>query len=324
MIDKESYLKDISDSLALLSKRVEIYNCVNFYDINIVAEDFYAELLNLIFGYELVNLNVAEKNAPAIDLSDAKNRVSIQVTSDNSSEKVKETIRKFIEQKHYLKFDRLIVLILTKKKKYTTAFNTAGRFDFEVTRDILDYTDLMKCIRGKKTEELRKMREFLSSEFADKVHEVKKTQSSEVDTIIALIEFITKNRELKKKLDTVVDPAYKINNRFREFTERIVSEYTTLLTVYGDALNVVNDTLDIDEAQELITIMYLQDISIIYLDETDDDPIEALKRLVSFFEEKMSVNGKKYDRAAIKFYLVNEMIKCNVFPNERGEYNDNK
>lgn len=65
--------------------------------------------------------------------------------------------------------------------------------------------------------------------------------------------------------------------------------------------------------------MILQDISMQFLDETDDNPIKALNKLVGYFEAKLSVNGKKYDRAAIKFYLVNEMIKCRVFPNE-GNY----
>lgn len=123
MIKKEMYLKDIADNLALLSREVEILNCVNFYDINIVAEDFFAELLNLIYGYNLKNLNVVEKNAIAIDLFDEKKRLCIQVTSDNSSEKIKETIHKFIEKLNYSKYDRLVVLILTKKKKYTTAFD---------------------------------------------------------------------------------------------------------------------------------------------------------------------------------------------------------
>ena len=48
--------------------------------------------------------------------------------------------------------------------------------------------------------------------------------------------------------------------------------------------------------------------------------MEALNKLVNFFEIKLGKNGKKYDKAAIKFYLINELIKCNVFPNERSEY----
>lgn len=101
-------------------------------------------------------------------------------------------------------------------------------------------------------------------------------------------------------------------------------EYTTLFSIYGEALEVVNDTLGIDEAQDIIIMFYLQDISVQYLDEAEDNPVIALNRLVAHFDEKLSVNGKKYDRTAIKFYLVNEMIKCRVFPNERSEHDDSK
>lgn len=95
MLKYEIYLKGIAHSLALLSKEVEIRNAVNLYDINIVAEDFFPGLLNLIYGYELKNINYLEKNAPAIDLYDSKNKVSIQVTSDNDSAKIKHTISEF-------------------------------------------------------------------------------------------------------------------------------------------------------------------------------------------------------------------------------------
>lgn len=324
MINKEVYLRNIAEALALLSKEVEVLNCVNFYDINIVAEDFYALLLNKIYGYNLCNLNSYEKNAPAIDLGDELKRISIQVTSDNTSEKIKKTIEKFIEHKQYLKYDRLIVIVLTKKKKYTANFNTKSFFAFDKEQDVIDYIDLMKDVKAKDIKDLKNISQFLEDELVSKLQQPKTTQSSEVDTIIDLIEYITKNREIKGKLDIVVDPEYKILKRFKEFAERLITDYTTLYTLYGEALDLVHSTLEIDEAQDLITIMYLQDISIKMLDESLNDPVEALKKLVDYFEEKLSLNGTKYDRAAIKFYLVNEMIKCNVFPNERGSYNDDK
>ena len=324
MIKKEMYLKEIADSLALLSRKVEILNCVNLYDINIIAEDFFAELLNLIYGYKLRNLNVVEKNAPAIDLGDEENRISIQVTSDNSSKKIKETIHEFIKNQSYFKYDRLVILILTKKKNYTTAFDTENKFKFDCTKDVIDYKGLIKAIRSKNVKELKILYEFLSYEFCNKMYEIKSTQANEIDTIIDLIEYITKNKKLKNRLDTVTDPNYKIYDRFKEFATRIVSEYTSLYTVYGDALDIIYDTLGIDNAQDLVKIMYLQDISIKYLEDTKDDPVDALNRLVIYFEDKLSINGKKYDRSAIKFYLVDEIIKCNVFPNERGEYDANK
>lgn len=324
MISNDIYIKSIAEALALLSREVELLNCVNFYDINVVAEDFYAQLLNKIYGHNLCNLNAYEKNAPAIDLGDKEKKLSFQVTSDNDSDKIKKTIKKFIEHKQYLIYDRLVILMLTKKKNYTTKFDTRDIFSFDNRKDIMDYTDLIKEIKLKDTVTLKGISRFLEDELVSNLHKAKPTQASEVDTIIALIEYITKNREIKERRDTVVDPEYKIDKRFKEFADRLKNEYVKLYALYGEALNMVNTMLEIDEAQDIITVMYLQDISMKKLDEALNDPVKALDSLTDYFEEKLSVTGKKYDRAAIKFYLVNELIKCNVFPNERSVYNDDK
>ncbi len=324
MIKKEIYLKNVAGSLGLLSKQIELLNAVNLYDINIIAEDFFTGLLNLIFDFKLKNANVVEKNAQAIDLIDEENKVSIQITSDNSSTKVKHTIKEYIDNKSYEKYDKLIVLILTSKKKYSKPFDTNNNFVFDKDSDILDVKDLIKAIRGLELEKIIAINDFLQRELCDKVYLAKETQASEIDTIIDLIEYISKHKEVKKRIDSEVDPEYKIFKRFKDFSERLISEYTTLYTLYGDSIKMINETIGIDEAQDIIIMIYLQDISMQFLDDTNDDPIKALNKLVGYFEDNLSVSCKKYDRAAIKFYLVNEMIKCRVFPNERDEYNGNK
>lgn len=324
MMNKEFYLKNVAENLALLSNQVEILNAVSLYDINIIAEDFYSELLNIIYGYCLKNANIIEKNAPAVDLIDTINRISVQVTSDNSSTKIKHTISEFLDNKSYEKYDKLIILILTKKKKYSSKFITDGKFAFDKKKDIYDVEDLIKYIRGLETKKIKQISQFLDKELCEKVYAAKETQANEIDTIIDLIEYISKHKEVKKKIDVEVDPEFKIYNRFREFADKLVDEYKTLFTLYGDALITVDETLGVDEAQDIIIMFYLQDISIQFLDETNNDPVKALNKLVTYFDDKLSINGKKYDRAAIKFYLINEMIKCRVFPNERNEYNGSK
>ena len=318
-MNKEVYLKNIAENLALLSREVSILNAVNLYDINIIAEDFFPGLLNLIYGYELKNANHLEKNAPAIDLIDQKNRIAVQVTSDNSSTKIKHTIEEFNKSQAYHLYDRLVVLILTQKKKYSSNFDTQGLFSFEKARDIWDVEKLIKDIRELETAQIKNVSDYLSEELYNKYYSVRETQAGEVDTIIDLIEYISQHRKVNKDRETTVDPEYKIYKRFKNFADKLITEYTTLYTIYGEALNIVNETLGIDEAQDIIIMFYLQDISVQFLEEEHDNPIAALNKLVTYFEEKLSINGKKYDRSAIKFYLVNEMIKCRVFPNERSE-----
>ena len=324
MMNKEVYLKNIAENLALLSREVSILNAVNLYDINIIAEDFFPGLLNLIYGYELKNANHLEKNAPAIDLIDQKNRIAVQVTSDNSSTKIKHTIEEFNKSQAYHLYDRLVVLILTQKKKYSSNFDTQGLFSFEKARDIWDVEKLIKDIREVETAQIKNVSDYLSEELYNKYYSVRETQAGEVDTIIDLIEYISQHRKVNKDRETTVDPEYKIYKRFKNFADKLITEYTTLYTIYGEALNIVNETLGIDEAQDIIIMFYLQDISVQFLEEEHDNPIAALNKLVTYFEEKLSINGKKYDRSAIKFYLVNEMIKCRVFPNERSEYDAGK
>lgn len=324
MMNKEVYLKNIAENLALLSREVSILNAVNLYDINIIAEDFFPGLLNLMYGYELKNANHLEKNAPAIDLIDQKNRIAVQVTSDNSSTKIKHTIEEFNKSQAYHLYDRLVVLILTQKKKYSSNFDTQGLFSFEKARDIWDVEKLIKDIRELETEQIKNISDYLSEELYNKYYSVRETQAGEVNTIIDLIEYISQHRKVNKDRETTVDPEYKIYKRFKNFADKLITEYTTLYTIYGEALNIVNETLGIDEAQDIIIMFYLQDISVQFLEEEHDNPIAALNKLVTYFEEKLSINGKKYDRSAIKFYLVNEMIKCRVFPNERSEYDAGK
>ena len=57
MISKEFYLKQIVEQFAKLVTQVEILNSISLYDINIMSEDFYAQLLNKVYGYNLINAN---------------------------------------------------------------------------------------------------------------------------------------------------------------------------------------------------------------------------------------------------------------------------
>ncbi|PHU34240.1 SMEK domain-containing protein [Pseudobutyrivibrio ruminis] len=319
MINREVYIKNITDNLAILRSQVEIRNAINLYDINIIAEDFYPGLLNIIFNRDYKNANYLEKNAAGIDLYDEKNRLAIQVTSDNTSEKVKHTIDEFIKNESYKKYDKLQVLILTHKKDYRTTFNTNGLFTFDKTTDIFDVEDLMVQIRSMNISKLKEINDFLQKELYSKYEKASRTEASEVDTIIDLIEYISMNRKIIEAKDVVVDPEYKIHNRFREFANRITSQYLDLYGIYKTALDEVENERG-DAAQDIITTMFLQDISIEFLEKANDNPVKALDELTAYFNEKLSANGKTYDRAAIKFYLVDKMIKCSVFPNERSEY----
>lgn len=56
---------------------VEHSSSLNLQDMNVHAENFFRDFLNLALGFDLKNINIIEKNARAIDLGDADARVAI-------------------------------------------------------------------------------------------------------------------------------------------------------------------------------------------------------------------------------------------------------
>lgn len=158
------YIQEIASRLAWIKAQVEVLDSLNLYDINIHSEAFFCGLLNVIFGYNLKNINDSEKNFPSIDLEDKFNRVAIQVTTQEASSKIQYTLDKFFENKLDKTFDRLIVLIIGTKLHYTKTFKVKEGFSFSRENDIWDTSFLIQEIKKKETAELEKVFDYLSEE----------------------------------------------------------------------------------------------------------------------------------------------------------------
>jgi len=78
----------ISQYLSIIKTNIENDNINGYYNINRKMEDIVAKLLELVYGYNFINTNDIYPNYPAIDLADNERRISVQVTSDNSIEKI--------------------------------------------------------------------------------------------------------------------------------------------------------------------------------------------------------------------------------------------
>ncbi|MXN91103.1 SMEK domain-containing protein [Flavobacterium sp. Sd200] len=62
MNQREQDLKTIAQELAVWEVNIKNLNAVNLQDINIISEQVICELLNLVFGYELKNVNADQNN----------------------------------------------------------------------------------------------------------------------------------------------------------------------------------------------------------------------------------------------------------------------
>lgn len=152
----------IKRALGSLSYEVSMSTSLNQLSINVHAEQFFSELLNFLFNYNLINTNFEEQNAASIDLLDEENRIAIQVTSDSSLNKVRKTLDKFCERKFHKKVDRLIILNLIKKTKHKEQTIGEDNFKISLKDDVWDYTDLISEINNLEITKLIEINELIN------------------------------------------------------------------------------------------------------------------------------------------------------------------
>ncbi|MBA4794449.1 MAG: SMEK domain-containing protein [Phenylobacterium sp.] len=149
-LEIENQLRDVVSRIVV---QVELATAQGRTDINLALEDAFIPILKSVYNLpHLVNLNRKQKNFPGIDLGDDHDRVAFQVTSSTTLEKVKFTVRQFMDRAYYNTFDELFILMLARKQaSYSQASVNellSGRFAFNCKKHIIDLTDLLGQVSG--------------------------------------------------------------------------------------------------------------------------------------------------------------------------------
>lgn len=159
-------LEVIGKCLNYMCNQVEIENAIRRYNINISMENFYAGVLNTIWGYHLENCNLfEEKNKEAIDLSDKGAYIAVQVTSTDTPKKIRKTIDKFNERAYYNDYDKLYMYILTGKVTHKTSYDPGHGVEFR----ILDASDMMAEIERAPLVRQKRLYEYFTEKIPEAV-----------------------------------------------------------------------------------------------------------------------------------------------------------
>lgn len=166
------YLQNAQALLARLVSEVNVANSGGHFDINKVAEDFYVPILSALFECnDLKNQNRDLANFPAVDLGSKKSRLSFQITSDRSSGKVVETLKKFREHNLQTQYDEVYILVITNKQKSYTSSALEAQIkalpiEFSPDKHIIDYSDISERISQSDTSTIKTISDILEGEFA--------------------------------------------------------------------------------------------------------------------------------------------------------------
>lgn len=159
----ENRLRDLVSRIIL---QVELATSQGRTDINLALEDAFIPILKSVYNLpNLVNLNRKKKNYPGIDLGDDHDRVAFQITSTTTLDKIKSTVKQFMDRAYYNTFDELYVLTLTpKQSSYSQAaidMLLTDQFAFNCKKHVIDLGDLLSQVSGLRlAAQERVLREF--------------------------------------------------------------------------------------------------------------------------------------------------------------------
>lgn len=121
-------------------------NALSYYDINKISEGTVMELLNLVYNYKLVDLNLEKENFPGIDLGDDKSGIAFQVTSQTGAIKIRRSLEAFRKngfiKRFHMGMKMFVLTFSTKKPLKINGFTST----FNPKKDIINLGDLLKAI----------------------------------------------------------------------------------------------------------------------------------------------------------------------------------
>lgn len=153
MLKSKDMLDEINLGLATLQNFIRPYARLNYTDINISAESLVADILNSLYGWNLVNANTIRRNFPCIDLLDTERGVGVQVTSEKGVGKINQTLNCI--PRHDLNLKRLIVFTLTPRLNDYNVNSSA--LDFDHARDVLDFDSVILKAEQSSFDELSRL-----------------------------------------------------------------------------------------------------------------------------------------------------------------------
>lgn len=144
MLENESMLREIRVAFSTYETYVKLSGKTAMLDTNKSAEGFLAELLNVTYGWSL--RPVKRVNFPGLDLLDVDSKIGVQVSSDNSADKVNETLETIIQYDLRKHIDQLYFLFLKPKKdNYKLTVSCLG-VRFDASTDVIDFAGLLSDV----------------------------------------------------------------------------------------------------------------------------------------------------------------------------------
>lgn len=312
-VQREHQLDEAREWLKRLSDYIETNAKLRHFNANIEIEPFFRDLLNRLFGWSLGDSNLL-KNQPSFDLDDEQNRISVQVTSDTSPKKIRDTLRNFLRADRF-RYNRLIFVYPceSKPKSKIDLRNQLSGFEFELDRDRFDLGDLLRQIQTLSIDAQMDVLNFLRKELGPLGKALRMGADQNVEAMITILGHMMESGQPSPRPELSPDGARKLR-RFQEHAEYLKRQFTLHVGCY-QTVEAARKAVGLDAVRSLRCAAWLKERSLAALDEQSGDAKRAFDQLVALLLGQVHRSGNDCDESVVRYFLADELARCNVFPN---------
>ena len=172
-MNRSLYFDYIESKLNLLALRINSRNRLNILDLNIHAETFYARFFNLLFSWELENVNAIRHNVESMDLIDNKNKILVQVSATATKAKIESTLSKSVLLNYSGYTFKFIFISETVPSLRNNTFANPYGVKFSPSNDIFDTQTILRDVLSQSANKQREVYEFIRKELGNDIDAVK-------------------------------------------------------------------------------------------------------------------------------------------------------
>jgi hypothetical protein len=316
-MNRAEYFNYIVDKLTVLSSRVETRGKLNFLDLHIHSENFYRDLLNILFDWNLKNQNSKTSNAPAIDLIDEKRKIFVQVSATSTKRKIDSSLNN-VNLKNYQDFTFKFLSISKdadnlRKNHFTIPHNV----NFSPVTDIIDVNSILSTIHNFDIDKQKITFDFIKKELGS-VDIMLKLNSNLTSVVTFLSDSNLKNPDPIKNINAFeIDRKIEFNQL--KTTESIIGEYK----IFFNTLNKIYKEFDKSGSNKSLSVLssiqshYINSISEVAEKDSDGiflDVIEKVKVQIIDSKNFNNITTEELD-LCVKIIVVDAFIRCKIFKN---------
>lgn len=316
-MNRVSLFNYIEEHLVVLVHRVEARGKLNILDLHLHSENFYRDFLNLLYDWNLENLNKVNQNVEAIDLIDEAHKIIIQVSSTKTKQKIESALEKESMSNYNGWSFKFVPIACSAANLRTITFENPHGLEFSPSSDIFDMDSLLREVCGLKIDKLQEVKTFIQKELGnDSTLMLIESDLTRIITMLAQVDWSTFD-PIKLDNDFQIDTKIDHNDLIK--SRAIVKEYN----IWQNSVSRIYSTFDAEGLNK--SLFVLQKIRSFYLEHCyelkGDDLFDAVRNDVKTEIRKHSISGeltKESIDICSDVIVVDAFIRCRIFENPEG------